>query len=246
MGFYLGWLDLALLSVVRDKHCVCVWHTNDAAEPLRLRSLASYLSNSVNLPVEDMDVNPSYNDKNTWFFVSCRADFEGGPVHSANHFVPAWHRDQIGGDMFALTMASVMKEITDRKALIAEELVRLMAECNDDEEDEDSENESGNDAYTDSLLDDDKILSNQLEFVRLVAAKGLVPEFVPADGNCGLWSMLSLERGSPQAVDAGKKLQMDDVGKLRHDSRILFNELLSVLFHMFSALLYLESWTTTK
>ena len=217
MGSYLGWLDLGIIASARKKNVICVWHTDDS-EALQFRSLSCYMRTTCGFNVDDavhMDPDPAWGCKNTWFVVSCRADLEPAPVQYANHFVPAWHKLQLGEEGYKDCYQYALQPLTHYANEVEERLLKLM-ETGDSES---SEAEEVNDGLVENLLDIQKNLNMQINFLKQCSKYDLVPDLVPADGNCGLWSCLSLLSDVlPHARPIDYERQPEQVQELREDS----------------------------
>ena len=208
-GTYISLLDLLLLASARDKELVCLLF--DDREKVECRSLRHILEEIKNVKIEDMKESPDLSSPNTWIIIGCKANFERGSVIHLNHFLPGWHKAQLGKDR-QLSLLGSMKEIMVREA----KLVREAADLDVQEKD----------GKLDSLMLE--TLRNDLEMrkadlqredttKKVIQELSIVCKDVPGDGNCGLWTILALQNN-----DIPKNCfftaQQKDVKSLREES----------------------------
>ena len=123
-------------------------------------------------------------DRSTWYFVSCRADWQKGELFEHQHWVPAWHRSQMAEETFSKmkldASASMTENLLDAASAMANcaesaaPLVKGMAN-------------SLKDVYLD--------IHRQHQFLQDVHAIDMVVDFVPGDGSCAVWSAMVLNAG---------------------------------------------------
>ena len=124
-----------------------------------------------------------------WYIVSCRADFERTHVANLNHFMPCWSQVQLGPawDCARLQWES---DLLERKSTLQAEMVNLFKEA------ETSEEAS---VQLETVIEATKSLEAEETEIMNLLAMGYVPCAVPADGNCGAWSLLCLDEGFTKA-----------------------------------------------
>lgn len=136
-----------------------------------------------------------------WVVASCRSDFQPAHVQCQNHLFPLFASEQLGElwDEWAADL-----ECKARRRVQAAQ--KRVLQCQDDSDEEWAE--SANTHL-------DQVLAKQHCF-NLLLNKGMWSCDVPADGNCALWSALSLEAGWKQNV---MKVTKENVHDLRMDAR---------------------------
>ena len=140
----------------------------------------------------DFTADPSVSDKNTWFAICCRADFQRVDFLSLNHFMPGWHKSQLGEEMWDKACAANSSALEKRQALRKQKLTDLMEEA-------DPEDPTFEVMFRQLLLEDRLIKAEQLAIQECLKLD-VFPENVLADGNCGLWTILQLLEGHPKCL----------------------------------------------
>lgn len=142
--------------------------------------------------------NASYNS--TWVLGSVTASYQRASFLRLNHFVPLFRRGEEGEELWN----KISSESRNRLSKKIQQFAATVAE--DDEI---------ADEFSLSMRDHLHKLESQQEFMRLMHQLGFHPAVVPADGNCALWSVLTLQGG----LVAKAQLQtMQDVSDLRQDA----------------------------
>ena len=150
-----------------------------------------------------------YSSSDAFFLYLCRADFLPAHGNTFNHWVPCWHKDQIGHEQFHLAWCIFEAEQAERRHFLQSSMNDLMKS-----EDADA------DCKMDSLLAElDTVDAQQIAYAEL-KSNGLFPEDVPKDGNCGLWSLLKLRQGKPRCLMEGEPdpCKMDAMFALRKET----------------------------
>ena len=101
---------------------------------------------------------------------------------------------------------------------------------------EDSQDEDGHgDAELDTLLEQIGQLERQAECYQDLFAAGFCPQEVPADGNCGLWSVMSLRQGGclGNAKEAAAQMKQERIALGRAWSQCSGNILWQQLWKYF-------------
>lgn len=161
----------------------------EAAEEI----FARFLSEHIALP------KASSAKKDPWLVVACRADYQRSTFQTLNHFVPAFTRAQLGEEAFAMVTDAALKKVDKQ----LEKSWRRM--CADS---------SSSDEWGESLKEHIQRLQQKKEFLQMMHQMSLHAGEVPADGNCALWSVLSLIDGPIVQAQSSTK---GDVDKLRND-----------------------------
>ena len=182
---YLSLPDLALLSHHVGKKAVVAFF--DEPGPPRLQCLTALLQRMCGQPECAM---PDFGCSDTWFYVACRLDWKRAGLMTLNHFIPAWHRDQLDHDWEVARLTLVSRH-RNREATLSASIVKALDVLQNAEEDEQEEAE----ANLFSLMDEKTQLRNEVEAVNQMFQVGLIPKIVPGDGNCGLWSTIALRQG---------------------------------------------------
>ena len=126
-----------------------------------------------------------------WIFVVCRADYEPGRIETWNHWVPGFSPKSLGEGVYnALTAA--------QDAANDEKMMKLLSELNDVEAGSDSKS---NGLDFESALALGVSLHEQIArhtawqtLTTMCRARGFTPVEVPCDGDCLLWSVLTLDK----------------------------------------------------
>ena len=75
------------------------------------------------------------------------------------------------------------------------------------------------DDFSESIREQVHLLERQLEYIEIMHRLSFHPGMVPADGNCALWTLLSLDGGAFAKAQWANK---QHVMQLRLESRIYF------------------------
>ena len=223
---YLGLLDLSMLAKNCGRMDVVLLYW-DNTEPKQLQCLADIFNKILDEESWMPDEFPQPGDK-TWYFVPCRADWRPGRFHTLNHWVPAWHKDQLGQAQFDLRKAHAMAEVSSKQLGIMKQLAELSEKQTDNEEEADADA-----ALLNSLMAEQAELEALEAFLQGVYSFDLSPELVPADGNCLLWSILAL-----QNKGTGKQASKKDVKTLRQDTGGLLGNGFLCFFMFFMFVLF--------
>ena len=153
----------------------------------------------------DMDLElpaspPDPDSSETWCVAALQANYERGDFRQLNHYMPLFSRKAMGESVWS-TLAE--KNLRKLEKLISRQQDSL-------ENGEDSEDE-----FLESTRDHIIQLKRQLDFTGLVHRVGFHPATVPADGNCALWTLLSLEGGPVARAQMGS---MQQVKELREET----------------------------
>ena len=141
-------------------------------------------------------------------YLKCRADLQPGSLQEGNHFMPLWHKSQLGDATFVFYQRAVEAEIAAKKAHVCERLVNISEM---DEEDED-----WGSALLSSLLVEEKQLDVEEALYKRLFATGFVPCNVPGDGNCLVWSFIAHELG-PSCIVEKPEFKVQQCKMLRQD-----------------------------
>eukprot|EP00438_Fugacium_kawagutii_P001758 Skav227135 [mRNA] locus=scaffold133:277036:277752:- [translate_table: standard] len=189
--YYVGVLDLAMLTFLRGRQLRCSFF--ESAEKMAVTDVMAmfrqYLPSGLRLVSEDETGQPSPDSDEIWHVIGVSASFKRTNYSSINHFVPAWHKDQLGEALWNLAWAQQDMKITDQKAQITLAVMNLSKSDGESEE-----------ALLNSLLEQQERLDAQEVFLTECKSLSLFPEDVEGLGNCGLLSLLALERGRPQCL----------------------------------------------
>ena len=179
---------------------------NDVNQPRELITLKTLLQNMSGTEFEEIPEQDS-KDKATWCFAFCGADFKPRPMLSLNHFVPVWHEQQVLPEVFEAAQVRARDCIAARLSGLEKKIARA-------QEQSDRMPALEKQQVMDSLESDRVLLKAEEEFLELLSSKNMVPKLVPADGNCGAWTLLTLEQGLTEARDFTK----EDVMQLRMET----------------------------
>eukprot|EP00435_Cladocopium_sp_Y103_P033781 s1913_g8.t1 len=196
-GFYLGLLDVAVMALDCQKEVLILYHTDEGGGKPQFRSLQAILQDMVAEHVDIGEPEPLASSKDTWIMACCRADFQKSSFLHLNHWVPVFSKSQIGDLLWDEVAGNAGRKIT--KA-ISRAHKRLQDQS------------SSNEEWSASLQEHCKLLTNKLDFLKMMHSMDFHPVEVPADGNCCAWSILSLMDG-PVVRDQNSTLQ-DALGEL--------------------------------
>eukprot|EP00435_Cladocopium_sp_Y103_P036042 s1066_g9.t1 len=187
-GFYIGLLDLALLCKAYGKQGIVIFREKDLQ--LRVQPLEKLIQESLN--VSGFRLPESWtlpSDAEKWHFLSVRCDYQPAHHGECNHWMPVLTREELGEE-FDVQRHSQLSTIHDALYEYTQKVqAATMAEDPHDEDD------GFADAQLDSALDQIALLERQLSLFKALLDADFCAEEVPADGNCGLWSVMSLRDG---------------------------------------------------
>eukprot|EP00434_Breviolum_minutum_P026648 symbB.v1.2.023552.t1/scaffold2162.1/size87430/1 len=164
-GFYLGLMDIALLVSERAKDKTVMMLFYDDENRNQIISLHDVLKelwpSCPEMPVQ----KPAGGgfDKDTWFFISCNADWHRVADEHLNHWVPAWHSQQLGAD-YEVLKCQARHDLAKHALGILESM-----------KGEDS-NEFDLDAMMPSLLDQQGTIQRQQAFYEDMFRASLIPQ----------------------------------------------------------------------
>lgn len=174
-----------MLARRRGKDLVFLSYKNEPQ--LQLTDIHSMLRTACDAyPQEEWKID--FSSHHTWFIIHCHASLEAVPEQSLNHFIPAWHRSQFNYADWAVALASARKHVADFQADIKFKMLEMLGD------DRDRTATPQEMEKFEGLIAQEKYGNNMAKALTRFEEIGLVPEFVPADGNCGLWSVWALER----------------------------------------------------
>ena len=162
-----------------------------------MRSLHCILSSLNQDLILEKDLSPGA--QGDWVFVACRATFEKCPHQECNHFMPAWPAKHFGLDVSEKEAFLLGRQLTEEK----EEIKQRFHDVADDLD--------CIDAMEAAAAEEHDFIGRKAVFLDQLLQSNLLPGFVPADGNCGLWSVASLLLNKlPSQMNSGdsKKLMV--------------------------------------
>ena len=204
-GFFLGILDLAMLSFNWQAELNIVFW--DQSEPKRMRTVKNIFSEWV--PYHDFDWGAE--EELQWHMIACRADLEPVlQIYEANHWVPAFTPEGLGPAAWEVLRLQSVNDVSS-EMLEAGKLVSSLAQQSKPGSGDEalSELEAQHESAVRTLV----LLERKLEFLNGCHDMRLHPILVPADGDCGIWSALTLIDGRPEP-----RITRQDVGTLRADT----------------------------
>eukprot|EP00435_Cladocopium_sp_Y103_P022138 s2415_g5.t1 len=217
--FYLGLLDLALLAFQRGRDILCCFNEANAEMSLTnvLQEFRKYLPAGVGL--QDDKRQPDVGSHETWILVGTASNFKKVAYQTINHFMPAWHRAYLGEAKWNLCQAATQLRFAHKKAELAEAILKVQ------------EDQDGDEAVLLSLLEDQSLLEDEEKFLKELASMDLFAEQVEGCGNCGILSMMALEKGLPQCLldNAKRGLPRQKCLKLREDAGL--HQIIACVLH---------------
>lgn len=183
----------------------------DDEPELRCRSLRDVIETvqGNEIAIADMKKNPDIAHPSTWFIIGCRADFQKGSILTINHFQPGWHRKQLGEKNWSKCRSAREKLLMLEEAKLAKEHEELDFRAAQLE----PETLVNMRKELDSRAE---ILKSQANLFTEIEKMNVFTESVPADGNCALWSLLTLGNGSPSSCGKTKRsLNKEDLDNMR-------------------------------
>lgn len=210
MGVHVTVLDMLILCLPRNKNMVCVMRDND---DLCARPVAQIISEVKNVTVADLSADPDFGDKDTWFLLATRADFKKGEFLTLNHFQPGWHKKQLSAEDWDECQVSTVKDLMLREGKNARDMEALLKKAKKMDPIDFA-------AWQNSLEEEKEQLQDESQAVKDFLSLDIHMENVPADGNCGLWTMLSWENGFPAAVleDPDEHVSRNRIAQLRKET----------------------------
>ena len=181
-GFYLGILDLCLMAISYGKElAVIYWDDEFDGNPV-VRSGVDIMEQFVpDFVIWDGPHQPDLASYDVWIFAAVRADWKRGSFRQLNHFVPLFSMQQLERCEQGLFESMKKATLSKLDASLAKTRRRL-----DDESDED---------MTDSLQDRLAMLNSKADFFQTMHTMNFHALEVPADGDCAVWSVLTLFGG---------------------------------------------------
>ena len=130
-------------------------------------------------------VAEALKDKDAFIVIGCRADFSLTAPQELNHWVPCWHRSQLEDWLFEKCHDDAEEQLSAKWNQMQAEIL-----------------EQDDEVLEESLRFAQAAVSNQMEFWQVLRQHDFLAVEVPADGNCAIWSCISLESGSPPSMNA--------------------------------------------
>ena len=181
-GFYLGILDLCLLSIGYGKElAVIYWDDETSGEPVVRRGVDIMEQFVPDFVVWEGPHKPNLASEHVWVFAAVRADWKRGSFRQLNHFIPMFSKEQLERCQQGLFQTSTQEAISKLDASLRKTRKRL-----DDESDDD---------LTASLNDRLALLNSKADFFQTMHNMNFHALEVPADGDCAIWSVLTLFGG---------------------------------------------------
>lgn len=149
------------------------------------------------MPCKD---EPDFASPDTFCFAAVRADYNECKFSQLNHFVPLFYKGRVGEGLWATIAEGSLQRLEKRL-----EQLRV-----------DTATQEVQDEYVFSMIEVIAKMEQQINFTRKMHEIGFHPASVPADGNCALWSLLSLEGG---CVARAQLCSREQMMKMRVDAR---------------------------
>ena len=205
MGFFLTLVDAVLLAKMHSRNIALVFYDKDCQGDPKMVPLLDCL----NPLVPGLELQGFGQDEraDTWIIACVRGDFIKGDFRELNHFVPVFRKSHMGEGVWSMVANEGLKKLKERAASHVKKL-----SDNSDEEDEDCLN-----LGIKELI---QKLQSQIQFSEDMHRVGLHAATVPGDGDCLLWTFLSLEGGPVKRAQDSTK---DHVQKMRADTCLLNN-----------------------
>eukprot|EP00435_Cladocopium_sp_Y103_P023179 s4175_g5.t1 len=181
-GFYLGILDLCLFSIAYGKELAVVyWDDENSGNPVirsGVRIMEQFVPDHV---IWEGPHEPDLASPDVWIFAAVRADWQRGSFRQLNHFIPVFSKQQLEkceeGLFESTTKAAIAK---------LDQNLRKTHQRIEDESDDD---------LAESLKDRLALLNSKADFFQTMHGMDLHALEVPADGDCAIWSVLTLFGG---------------------------------------------------
>lgn len=206
-------LDIALWAGGKNKYIKFLAHDLDFnGEQGQIQSAHSLFQSY--LPDVDVEEHPGSDDlSNVWFVIACGADYVQRPLLELNHWVSAWHKDQIKGNFEELCQKTRQKFAERRSA--CKKAIDAFTESQAEVEDGDDQKP---DMLSNYLSLSEEIDRKEQAFEAFLEC-GLFAPDVPADGDCGVWTLHSLRTNAYESL-ANRKApgSISDVRKIRKEA----------------------------
>ncbi|CAK8991551.1 Uncharacterized protein SCF082_LOCUS2894 [Durusdinium trenchii] len=175
----------------------------------KVREICKSLMPAEYFVVDDSSSEVDTASPDSWFIVPCRADYKRSTFAELNHFLPAWHRDQIPTDWQRCHM-KLQEDLERKQKVFANRVAKLRREPKS--------------ADTTSAIAELEELMERLDaeekLHQTVRERGLFAEDVLADGNCGIYSLDELGQGKPARMRGGKSYSRKRAHQLRKETRL--------------------------
>ncbi|CAK9004757.1 Hypothetical protein SCF082_LOCUS8319 [Durusdinium trenchii] len=201
-GFYLSILDMLLLGAARQKELLLLLHED--GEKATIQSMCQLLENIQDLEITDMARHPDPADQNCWLFVGTNASFHPSSIDQINHFLPAWHRKQLGEKNWSVAQRCSLKRLMAREAAHAAECERARRLNRSSSMDADEA-----ECYSAELEQQADLLRAEDAAMTLFSRADAFAQNVPGDGNCALHTVFALESGLDCRQDFATRDQAD-------------------------------------
>lgn len=156
-------------------------------------------------PEKDRQVYENAQAKQTILLTSCDLSPSLDRQY-LNHWVPCWSLESLGGDAAAILQSEserVAEKTKDNKDSLCQRMIRVGQEL------EGEDKEVFENMISRSIADEEEKLARYKNLLqRLQAEVSVVMQDVPGDGNCGIWSLLALQKEPP----LGKKYKVNVCG----------------------------------
>ena len=183
-GQFLGMADLALLASGKNAQVLTIMCNEDVEGVPPLMPLNKTLEDITGGALQAHGgASPDLSLHSTWVVAWCSASYEkvrSQDFHLLNHCLPAFSKLQLD-DLWENASEALRSKQSQRIAKLRKQISKL------------SDDSDG--AVEASLQDRLRILENKQRFFNLLLDNGLLPVDVPADGNCQIWSALTLKAG---------------------------------------------------
>ena len=214
-GFYTSFLDMVLLANCLDKKLMFVANVDSLEVEDSLQVLSGLLPGDICI-TDDQASDPS----NLWYVLLTRYDCQVAKKASElNHWIPCWHRSQLGDAAFQLGLKTYEHSMISKKVKIQ----AVMVDCTETLEDEGEQEDEHIQAVLENAMHDMELAEAEEKCFAALHSLDLIPEQVPGDGNCGLWSILKLQDTGPSFLDeprdlTGDEMLMNKMRSLRMDT----------------------------
>ena len=181
----MGILDLALIALEKGKNLILL-HGDDDPEGLRPQNVLDVMESFVPTAVYwDGEKEMNFASLDTWIMLSCKSNFTPATFRQLDHWIPLFSKKQEGEEMFQKNTERVEGRITKGLATIRKAL----------ESKEQGSSESEDEEWKESLVTRMSTLEFKQQMFKSLIAMDLDPVEVKADGNCAIWSALTLQAG---------------------------------------------------